>query len=65
MDPLLLKDDQEIDVRYFDIAEGQGDSSRQDFHSQKWNICKELQDIGKTQKGIAWLEKYWEVPEGC
>ena len=33
MDPLLLKDDQEIDVRYFDIAEGQGDSSRQDFHS--------------------------------
>ena len=33
MDPLLLKDDQEIDARCCDIAEGQGDSSWQAFRS--------------------------------
>ena len=31
--PLLLKDDQEIDARCCDIAEGQGDSSWQAFRS--------------------------------
>ena len=39
MDPLLLKEYQEIDVRYCDIAEGQGDSSWQAFRSYVGFFC--------------------------